>query len=135
MSEEFYSVEFAAERLKLHAKTVLRFIHEGRLRATKVGKQYRILRSDLEALAGAPPRAESPARATCIVDVPDIDAERARRLAAFLPAAVNPQRPRRQPLSLDVAHDVAGRQVKVVIVGAPSDAADVMALLQSWLEA
>ena len=36
MSEEVYTVGQFAERLKLHPKTVLRFIHEGRVRAVKV---------------------------------------------------------------------------------------------------
>ena len=53
MSEDVYTVELAAERLRLHPKTVLRFIAEGRLRAVKMGKSYRILRSDLDALIGS----------------------------------------------------------------------------------
>ncbi len=52
MSEELYTVEFAARRLKLHPTTILRFIRDGRLAATKVGKSYRILRSELDRLAG-----------------------------------------------------------------------------------
>ena len=55
MSEEVYTVEHAAERLKLHPKTVLRFIRDGRLRAVKVGKSYRILRTEMEAMTGARP--------------------------------------------------------------------------------
>ena len=55
MSEEVYTVEQFAERLKLHPKTVLRFIKDGRLRAVKVGKSYRILRTDMEAMTGMTP--------------------------------------------------------------------------------
>src|ERR1700742_4906865 len=57
MSEEVYTVEQFAERLKLHPKTVLRFIRDGRLRAVKVGKSYRILRTELEAMTGITPDA------------------------------------------------------------------------------
>ncbi len=64
MTQELYTVEAAAERLKLHNKTVLRFIREGRLRATKIGKQYRILHSDLDAFAGVGSAREAPAAAT-----------------------------------------------------------------------
>jgi excisionase family DNA binding protein len=61
MSEELYTVEMAAERLKLHPKTVLRFIRDGRLRATRIGKSYRILRSDLDAFGGGrSPNAAAP---------------------------------------------------------------------------
>jgi excisionase family DNA binding protein len=49
---ELCTAAFAALHLKLHIKTVLRFIREGRLRATRVGRSYRIVRSDLEASAG-----------------------------------------------------------------------------------
>ncbi|RUU15035.1 helix-turn-helix domain-containing protein, partial [Mesorhizobium sp. Primo-B] len=90
MSQEFYTVEFAAEQLKLHPKTVLKFIRQGQLRATKVGRQYRILRSDLAALVGdhRPARSTSrEVRSTTIVDISNADAEFARRMAALLTGA------------------------------------------------
>ena len=52
MSGELYTVEQAADRLKLHAKTVLRMIREGRLKAVRLGKAYRISGDDLDAAAG-----------------------------------------------------------------------------------
>ena len=63
MSEEVYTVEQFAERLRLHPKTVRRFIREGRLRAVKVGRSYRILRSDMEAF-GIPRSNAAPVRVT-----------------------------------------------------------------------
>src|SRR5258705_2793741 len=89
MSEEVYTVEQFAERLKLHPKTVLRFIKDGRLRAVKVGKSWRILRTEMEAMTGVSPGVyriagsaledllslrgpRSRARVTSIVDVPDV---------------------------------------------------------------
>src|SRR5262245_37744597 len=42
--DELCTVHFAADRLKLHPKTVQRLIREGRLRATRIGKSYRIRR-------------------------------------------------------------------------------------------
>src|SRR3569833_4175374 len=116
MSEEVYTVEQRAERLKPHPKTVLRFIRDGRLRAVKVGKSYRILRSDLEAMTGAV-RGEgaSTARVTSIVDIPDVDADLAQRLARQLPAMRMGQTTPADPMSLDVAYDPARRHLKVVI--------------------
>ena len=49
MSSELITAEAAATRLGLHVKTVLRFIREGRLKAHRVGRQYRILKGDLDA--------------------------------------------------------------------------------------
>lgn len=136
MSEEFYTVEQAAQRLKLHAKTVLRFVRDGRLRATRVGKQYRILRSDLEAFGGARPGSSSAAvaRVTSIVDIPGVDAELARRLATHLPAARLSAEAHPDPMNITVAHDPARSHLKVVIVGSPADTAAMLKLLQVYLE-
>jgi excisionase family DNA binding protein len=136
MSSQFHTVEEAAQRLRLHPKTVLRYVGDGRLRATRVGKSYRILRSDLDAFAGAPaPAQPSAARATCIVDAADIDAERAQRLAVHLTAARANAQTQPEPMSLDVAYDPARRSVKVVLVGSPADTAAMLKLVQVLLEA
>lgn len=47
MKEKWYSVEQVSEMLGLHPKTLRRYITEGKLRAGKVGKQYRISGHDL----------------------------------------------------------------------------------------
>lgn len=141
MTEELYTVEAAAERLKLHKKTVLRFLRERRLRATKIGKQYRILRSDLDAFAGAvPAREPRAARVTTVVDVPDVDEELRRRLTSTMLAAGSAgvqggdHEPRAHAMSVDVAHDPVRRTVKVIAVGSPSDVAMLLKLVDACLE-
>jgi excisionase family DNA binding protein len=52
-SKEYYSPDEVAALLGLHVRTVRRFIREGRLKAARVGKQYRIADSDLRTLVGA----------------------------------------------------------------------------------
>ncbi|MEE3921927.1 helix-turn-helix domain-containing protein [Micromonospora sp. BRA006-A] len=54
MSNDMYSVEQVADLLGLHVRTVRGYIRSGRLRATRIGKQYRIARADLDALTGRP---------------------------------------------------------------------------------
>ena len=44
------SVEQVAEILKLHVRTVRNYVRSGSLKATRIGKQYRIALGDLEAL-------------------------------------------------------------------------------------
>ena len=46
-----YSVIAAAEILDLHPKTVRRFIREGRIKANKVGREWRIRKEDLRDFA------------------------------------------------------------------------------------
>jgi DNA binding domain, excisionase family len=47
MEDKFYSIDQIAEILDMHHKTIRKFITEGKLRANKVGKQWRISGHDL----------------------------------------------------------------------------------------
>ena len=47
MKEKFYTIDQIAEILGMHHKTIRKFITEGKLRANKVGKQWRISVHDL----------------------------------------------------------------------------------------
>lgn len=47
MIEKFYTVEQVAEMIDMHPKTIRKFIREGRLKANKVGKRWRITGHDL----------------------------------------------------------------------------------------
>jgi excisionase family DNA binding protein len=135
MSEEVYTVEQFAERLKLHPKTVLRFIRDGRLRAVKVGKSYRILRSEMEAMTGHEPRERpSAARVTSIVDLPDVGPEQAQRFARLLPSARMGQETPPDPMSIDVAYDPPRNHLKVVIVGSPADTSAMLQIVQTLLD-
>ena len=138
MNGDLCTVGFAAERLKLHPTTVLRFIRDGRLAATKVGKSYRIRGSDLDRLAGAPAQPASPSgrvRVTSIVDIAGVDSERARRLATVTSSAFNSRPHPGTPIRVDVIHDPDTSQLKIVLVGTPNDTAAMLGLLQIWLDA
>jgi len=135
VSEEVYTVEQFAERLKLHPKTVLRFIRDGRLRAVKVGKSYRILRSDMEAMTGYVRGAgQTAVRVTSIVDIPDVAPEFAQHLGRALPSLRMGREAPAEPLSLEVAYDPARRHLKVVIVGSPPDTASMLHMVQVLAE-
>ena len=135
MSSDFLTVEAAAAILQMHPKTVLRHIREGRLRATKLGKQYRILRSDLNAFAGvSAPDGACQARVTSIVDVQDVDSLLLQRLTAVLLGAAQGKEPSATPLSVDIAHDSARDSAKVIIVGSPDDTAMLLKLVGACLE-
>ncbi|MDU0339077.1 helix-turn-helix domain-containing protein [Bosea rubneri] len=133
MSESLVTVEQAAVELNLHPKTVLRYIREGRLPATRVGKSYRIARSRLDAFAGIAdgrPGAAAEARATCIVDIPDIALERAERIATFLQAVALTGDAETPPLHLETVFDPQTAKLKVVLIGDPSDVGRILEMLQ-----
>jgi excisionase family DNA binding protein len=139
MSGMLYTVEQVAERLKLHPKTVLRMIREGRLKAARIGKAYRISGDDLDALAGVT-RAEARGaadRATVIADFGELAPELANRLASTLTAMLGSSyKARTGPVTLETAYDPMLRRLKVVIVATPEDAATLLQsaafLVESW---
>ena len=133
MSTHLMTVEQAAGQLSLHPKTVLRYIRDGRLRATRIGKGYRIARADLDELAGGGARGADTAkgaRATCMVEVPDISAQAANRIAMYLGAATMAGDSTLPPLHVSTAFDPARGALKVVAIGDPADVARVLQLFQ-----
>ena len=136
MSDRVYTVEQFAELVKLHPKTVLRFIKEGRVRAVKVGRGYRILRSELEAMTGVVlgQRKRTATRVTCIVDVPDIGADAAQKLARVLPSRRMGREAPTDPMSLDIAYDEARESLKIVIVGSPADTSAMLSMIKTLTE-
>ncbi|MET1079858.1 MAG: helix-turn-helix domain-containing protein [Pseudomonas sp.] len=133
MSRDLVTVEQAAELLHLHPKTVLRYIRDGRLAATRVGKSYRIARARLDAFAGVASEQSEAApgvRATCIVDIPDVCVEAAQRLATFLQAAATARPAGTSPLHLQTAFDPLARSMKVVVIASPSEVAELLEMLQ-----
>ena len=136
MASPLLTVEEAAEELKLHPKTVLRHIREGRLGATRVGKAYRIERARLDAFAGRAAggvRPSAGARATVIVEVPDMTVASAERMATFLGAAALSGDAETRPLHLNTAFDPISGALKIVLVAAPSDAARLLELIEMGL--
>lgn len=132
MSADLLTVDAAAKMLHLHPKTVLRFIRDGRLKASKVGKQYRILRSDLRALVGAAEKTRAAAaRVTSVVDITGVDATLLNRLSTALLASINAPHARDEAISLDIAHDPLRHTVKVIIVAAPADTAALLGFVDA----
>jgi excisionase family DNA binding protein len=135
MTTDILTVETAANLLQLHPKTILRFIRERRLRATKVGKQYRIRRSDLNAFAGSNSANDHwEARATSVVDIADVNDALLQRLSAILLGATKGKEPSDTPISVDIAHDRERNSVKVIIIASPADAAALLKLVGACLE-
>jgi excisionase family DNA binding protein len=136
MAEELCTVDFAAKRLQLHPKTVLRFIREGRLPANRIGKSYRIRRSDLDVFAGMPPReaAAEELRVTAVVDVPGVGSDLARKFAAAVTNALHGKPTDGPPMRADVVYDPEHEGLKIIIVGGARDTSNLLTLIQVWRE-
>jgi excisionase family DNA binding protein len=88
------TVEHVAEVLDLHVKTVRRYAREGRLKARRIGKEYRIARTDLDAFTGGA-TTETPVPrtrhviASSIVDVDAISPDETHRITTMIMASLN----------------------------------------------
>jgi excisionase family DNA binding protein len=55
--QDFYLVEELAEKLRVNRMTIYRYIKAGKVKASKIGKEYRIERGDFEAFIDQTKRA------------------------------------------------------------------------------
>jgi len=88
VDSKFYSVDRAADKLGVHSRTILRFIGDGKLKAAKVGRQWRIRREDLMALVGEPVE-ERKAVSSAVLDLPVSGREEADRYQTLVMASLN----------------------------------------------
>jgi excisionase family DNA binding protein len=129
------TVEEVAARLKLHVKTVQRFIREGRLPARRVGRGYRLLRADVERFAGMAAMAEPPAaRVTAIVDLPGVGEDAAKQWSRNMAAHVSGAAVSSRAAHVELVHDAQLAQLKILIVGTMAEIGAMLALVRLWWE-
>nr|WP_241022539.1 helix-turn-helix domain-containing protein [Burkholderia sp. Se-20373] len=132
----FHTVEESAARLRLHPKTVLRFIREGKLHAARVGRAYRILDADLAAFAQTKPAAPVPraVRVTSIVDIPDAPQSLHQYLSRSLHAMASGRTSYADPVRIDVTFDPTAGVVKIIVAATPADTAALMSSVDMLLQ-
>jgi excisionase family DNA binding protein len=105
-----YSLEQVAERLGLQVRTVRSYVRSGRLKAIRIGKQYRVTRESLEDLTGAalPGEAVPPHRQVEVSSVIQVDAvsrDTASRVTHHLAGAAKALRDDGSALRVETIYD------------------------------
>jgi len=139
---DLLSVFDIAKRLKLHVKTVRGYVRDGRLKAVRIGKQYRIARVDLEAFTGVPLPLTDSERAkrqrgvevSCVVGVDAISPEASRSIEVSLAAFVRREGSSEEPLRADTIYDQDVGHLKVTLFGGPNSTAAGLKLIAALLE-
>jgi excisionase family DNA binding protein len=135
MSQDLYSVEQVAELLNLHVKTVRNYVREGRLKAIRIGKQYRISGEDLAAMTGRPIASfrPEPVRRTrhievsSIVEIDAVSPETSNRLANALMAGA-------QDIRIEAIYDAPRGRMKIILVGSMEQNAIYFKFINAILE-
>jgi len=142
MTPDLYSPEQVAERLGLHVRTIRNYVRQGRLRAVRIGKQYRIAAHELSKLTGEPisalergsPKNEPHAEVSSIVDIDAISPEMAARITTLLVGAAQGRRSRDTASRAETIYDPHRMHMKIILVGSMEDNAAFFGLINAVLK-
>jgi excisionase family DNA binding protein len=142
VSQRLYSVDQVADLLGLHVKTVRNYVRDGRLKAVRIGKQYRIAHEDLEAFtggtvapsAGATAKRHRRVEVSSIVEIDAIGPEDVHRVSTLLTGATAGRNPGDVPLRFETVYDEERARLKVVVLGGLSDSVRVLELVKAVVE-
>jgi excisionase family DNA binding protein len=134
-TKQLFTVDEVAGRLNLHVKTVRRFIHDGRLAAKRIGKEYRITRAALDEFAG-PAAAGDPANVpiprvrqvlvSSIVDVDAISPVDSDRIATLIMAGLNSRRGEPDFPRVDSLYEPERGRLRIMITANPDLTCDLL---------
>jgi len=136
---DYYTVNEAAKLLKLHPKTVLRKIHEGEIGSTRIGRQYRISRDQLDAFYGEPVEvlvlADVPnvhrVLASSVVDIDAISPAESSRVTNTIMAALNNEL---MNARVDCIYYEEVGKLKIVVHGSLERTQELLLLTQQILQ-
>ena len=140
MSSHLYTADEVAERLNLHVKTVRRYIRDGRLKAKRIGKEYRITRADLDEFGGSSPAADDAVPrtrqviASSIVDVDAISPEESHRITTMVMAALNARRGEPDFPRVDSIYYEERARLRITITASPVLTCELLRMINALLE-
>jgi excisionase family DNA binding protein len=142
MATHLYSIEQVAELLNLHVKTVRRYVHTGRLKAKRIGKQYRITRPDLDEFAGTDHAAEAqPVRrtrhvvASTVLDADAVSQSVSDRITTMVMASLNVRKGEEDSPRVDCIYYPEHAKLRITITSSPVLTCDMLRMISGLLEA
>jgi excisionase family DNA binding protein len=128
-------VEQVADLLGLHVRTVRNYVRDGRLKAVRIGKQYRIAQADVDAFTGGTATTTVVVRhaeASSIVQLDDVDHDTMSRLSTLVMGAVG-ARGADDPLHVQTVYDPQRRTMKVIVVGGLASTATLLRIIDGFV--
>lgn len=154
MKDKFYTIYQVADQLEMSHKTIRNFISDGRLKASKVGKQWRIAEADLESFMNQGESSEDkpeeslnsisfelPSEGTedqikvsAVLDIQQQDKEQFMRLSNTLLANMNGGGFKVRGCTLDVKYYEQDRTVKIFLWGSINFIQDMLETIKTLNE-
>lgn len=141
-SHRLYTADEVAELLNLHVKTIRRYVQDGRLKARRIGKEYRITRADLEAFAGDTLAAEeaAPVAATrhvivsSVLDASAVKPDDAQRITTMAMASLNSRRGEGDFPRVDTIYYEEQAKLRITITANPVLTCELLRMVNALLE-
>ena len=140
MSTPLYTADEVAGLLNLHVKTIRRYVRDGRLKARRIGKEYRIARADLDDFAGETRPADTPVArtrhviASTIVDVDVISPDESHRITTMIMASLNSRRGEADFPRVDSIYYPEQAKLRVTITASPVLTCELLRMINALLE-
>jgi excisionase family DNA binding protein len=142
MTQHLYTVEQTAELLELHVKTIRRYIHEGRLKAKRIGKEYRITRANLDEFTGGAVPVQAAAAvsrtrqviASSILDVDAISPEESHRITTYVMASLNSRKGECDFPNVNSVYYPEMGKLRITITANPTLTVSMLQMIDSLLE-
>jgi excisionase family DNA binding protein len=136
------SIEQVAEILKLHPRTIRNYVRRGTLKATRIGKQYRIAQADLEAFSGRPvTRQEDALRSrggrievASVISLEGVTPELASRIANMMTATADILRTIEAPVAVSTHYEAPRERMRVLLAADLTSTRDFLSLIGASLE-
>ncbi|MCG8553049.1 MAG: helix-turn-helix domain-containing protein [Desulfobacterales bacterium] len=132
-----YTVNEAAEVLKLHPKTVRRKIKDGSIEAVRVGGQYRISQQEMDSILGDAYKEEQvrkqnrSAIVSSIVDIEGVGKNDGIRMSNTITAALNTAK---MNVNVNCVYYEALGRLKVVVTSGIESAPEVLLMVRGLLK-
>ena len=148
MKRYLYSIEKVAELLDVHKKTVLRYIKEGKLPASKVGGRWRIHGNDLTGFVGArdnsevnivpaqKPKAEVTPEpwVSAVVHAENIDREESIRISNTLIAIANSSSEKNNRCRINSVYFEEELKIQILVWGTLDFTSQILKVVEGLLK-
>lgn len=148
MAEKYYSVDQIAEMVDMHPKTIQRYIREGKLKAQKLGKAWRVSGHDLstfiegtddfkksdasEGLQEIIMAAEKSIQVSAIIDVPVKNSQDAVQVVNWISASMNSMPPEYGYKSMNSQYIEPDHMIRILLWGSPVFIGTIMSSLAEF---
>jgi len=118
MDNKYYSVDEIANLLGMHVKTIQKYVREGKIKATKVGKAWQVSGHDLSSFMGETPEVtEKNDKVSSVVDLKIYSTDDAIRISNMLTASMKMNDISFKGSTLNVMHIQSENTLRIMLWG------------------